>query len=337
MQTTRFVSYETFNANNIIAMAPENKDNPAGGKYWSIKLKYMYPVGQTFVQGPLYLEGPEMDCPGIFRNDPRDGKGKPSWSLMMPFPFEDEKALAFQKCIEDIYNRVIDLLVETGSVTGLITLKAGKPPAPEVSRQIIEGLVKSPLRYKKDRITKADIVDGPLLMYGTFLDYEPKKDDPNSKGRKTTIKDLDGNEFDWESLLDSKIRAIPCLSIDSVFIGTLRTIKIRLESAVLTTAPQPRGNSLFRQEETANRVRQEKGEEEMQKIREQFAMWNAQRGAVMAQQMEDPLGTGQDTNSSFPVNEGPDPSQLVAALQPHALDLDALGIADSEVSREEFS
>jgi len=303
----------------------EKKSIPGDkGNYLTMKIQYLHNSGL----GPFFLEGPEMDYLGIFKNVSTEGKI--SWSLLIVFHRDNEKAIFFQKVVEEIYNKVVDYIVDNCVELDIykesdkLEMMAENPEGwiKEV-RRTVKSRCPSPIRMKKDKISKKELPDESRIMYVGLLDYEADPNDPKSKPRKTAIKDIDGNEYDWESLLGYKLPSIPCISFESVFSGSqVKALKIRLVSSVLTNAPIPRGGSSFAQDETLQRVKQNKSETEINSIRENLSQWFTNHSAHSALPTE-------ETDLHY----GVEPEILSRALE----ETNAVETADSEVSRESFS
>lgn len=242
--SNQFVTYDQFDGNMLKAIAPSTNSFELKGStitYHDIKFLYNYGTHEKPIVTGCYFELPEIEATGIKlrQEDAVNKKGesyvKKSYSMMFRYNLQNPEITLCLTKIRELYM----------SVAKIVGQYKGKVGLPHFDFERPFGTITDPIYYMRDEGT-GEVVEGTNpTQWVQLLNYATNK---------SVFTDLEGNSIDWSLLQDVELKLVPLLHVQMIRIGTHKTIKFSLVSAIVTHIQA--ANSSTRQNSTLERLRQ---------------------------------------------------------------------------------
>lgn len=230
-------------------------------KFFEQKLFYNYGTETQPVVQEVLIEGPLMKSSGIkIRDNGKkvSKKGKEyhdvKYSMMATFCLDREDLREeTQQCLKILHDDVY-----LGCANALAPFK-GKVGLHHFDPEHPEAALNDPVYWPRNE--NGEVVKGKNpVMWLDFELYGP---------HKTIITDLKGQAIDWKLLEKAEIELLPLFYFKSVFIGSVKKIKVSLKSAILTKVVQ--SGSETAQTSSLNRLNAKYGAGKMDEVEAQLA------------------------------------------------------------------
>lgn len=259
IETAKPVNKNNFSGNTPAKSEFETKEGSV--KFYEQKLFYNYGTEtQAVIQEPL-IEGPLMKSSGIKIRDNGKKTSKKGieyhdvkYSMMATFCLDREDLREeTQECLKILHDNVyLGCARALAPFKGKVGLHHFDPEHPEAA---LRDFVYWP------RNDEGEIIKGKNP--NIWLDFELYGQ------HKTVITDLKGQAIDWKLLENKEIELLPLFYFKSVFIGSVKKIKVSLKSAIVTKIVQ--SGSETTQTSTLERLNAKYGASKVDEVEAQLA------------------------------------------------------------------